>query len=390
MATAVMAPVACGTSGRDAYAAWRAPRRLAEANEQLGGVAEAVAVAKPDVGAPAAPSEYPIRRDGQVAEVRETSSQNQVECAAAAPKAAESYFGKRARLSKLGFAIGTANLCLIFYWLGSSRSTFYQLYTAETMVLFTTRWVTFKREKKHYYMLDFCYAANALLLGFLWLWPQCIWLHKALFAYNTGPLAWSIVVFQNSIVFHSVYEWTSLFVHWYPMLVTWSLRWDQDACDMYSTCDVTTAGWWEWTNLAERWSSNDLFYLAVMPMAPYFVWAALYYLKIFVLSSKRIEQRGYETLYKYMTTEHALCEKFMHRYPTRLQPLLYMACHSLLCWFSMAISVVFWYSPWAHTALVLITTASSIWNGANHYLEASIVIEESRKPSAARVKEKRR
>lgn len=36
---------------------------------------------------------------------------------------------------------------------------------------------------------------------------------QVLFAYNAGPLAWSIVVFQNSIVFHSIYEVSLLICH---------------------------------------------------------------------------------------------------------------------------------------------------------------------------------
>lgn len=35
-------------------------------------------------------------------------------------------------------------------------------------------------------------------------------------------------------------------------------------------------------------------------MAPYIAWAVFYYLKLFVVSSKKIRDRGYETLYKYM------------------------------------------------------------------------------------------
>lgn len=292
---------------------------------------------------------------------------------ASSPKTHGNEPEKLLRRDKLAFVLGSANLCLIFYWLGYSKKTFYLLYTVESIILFSIRWVNFRREKKHYYMFDFCYAVNALLLAFLWIWPQCARLHKVLFAYNAGPLAWSIVVFQNSIVFHSLYEWTSLFLHWYPMLVSWTLRWDKSFCSLYSTCDASGTKWWKWISAYERWSWGDVFDLAVLPMAPYFVWAFLYYLKIFVISSKRIEQRGYETLYKYMISDNeGMCGKVMHRFPTRFQPLIYMMFHCMLCWFSMAISVFFWYFPVVHTGLILLTTGTSFWNGASHYLEATV------------------
>ena len=70
---------------------------------------------------------------------------------------------------------------------------------------------------------------------------------------------------------------------------------------------------WKWTIASERWS--DVYDLTVLPMAPYLLWACLYYLKIFVISSKRIEQRGYETLYKYMISDtEGMCGKVMHRW----------------------------------------------------------------------------
>ena len=40
-------------------------------------------------------------------------------------------------------------------------------------------------------------------------------------------------------------------------------------------------------------------------MAPYFAWAVFYYLKLFVVSSKKIRDRDYQTLYKYMVEGEA-------------------------------------------------------------------------------------
>jgi len=42
----------------------------------------------------------------------------------------------------------------------------------EALVLFPLRWFTFKRNKMHYYMFDFCYLVNLLLLVHLWVCPE--------------------------------------------------------------------------------------------------------------------------------------------------------------------------------------------------------------------------
>lgn len=41
-----------------------------------------------------------------------------------------------------------------------------------------------------------------------------------------------------------------------------------------------------------------MFELMLLPLGPYLLWAVAYYLKVFVISSDRISQRGYTTLYK--------------------------------------------------------------------------------------------
>ena len=43
-----------------------------------------------------------------------------------------------------------------------------------------------------------------------------------------GPLAWAILVWRNSFVFHSVDKVTSTFIHAMPPLVTFCQRWMAD------------------------------------------------------------------------------------------------------------------------------------------------------------------
>ena len=64
------------------------------------------------------------------------------------------------------------------YWLGWSPTTFYRIYTAQAFVLFTLRWALYRIKKWHYYLFDFCYVANVLLLLHLWVFPHSAFLHK--------------------------------------------------------------------------------------------------------------------------------------------------------------------------------------------------------------------
>ncbi len=64
------------------------------------------------------------------------------------------------------------------YWLGASPQTFYKYYTAKAVVLYGSRFYLYKAKNWHYYMLEFCYFANILLLLEVWVFPQSPTFHK--------------------------------------------------------------------------------------------------------------------------------------------------------------------------------------------------------------------
>ena len=105
---------------------------------------------------------------------------------------------------KAAFVLGVFHIIASAYWLGRAPSTFYRLYTVKAALLLTLRLALYRRDKMHYYLLDFCYYANALMLLNVWALPEACDLQKVLFAFSMGPLAWSIILFRNSLIFHSL------------------------------------------------------------------------------------------------------------------------------------------------------------------------------------------
>lgn len=98
---------------------------------------------------------------------------------------------------------------------------------------------------------------------------------------------------------------TSLFIHFYPVIVSWTTRWYPDTKN--TTLDLLygqTAGMTE---------------LFILPILPYIIWAVLYYVKIFVVSSDKIFEKQYETLYKYMLEDqNGLCSKIVTKWVVEL------------------------------------------------------------------------
>ena len=42
---------------------------------------------------------------------------------------------------------------------------------------------------------------------------------------SNGPLAWAVLAFNNSLIFHSAQHMVSAFIHISPMLLSYCLRW---------------------------------------------------------------------------------------------------------------------------------------------------------------------
>jgi len=87
------------------------------------------------------------------------------------------------------------------------------------------RFVYYKSKKMHYYLLDFCYYANALILLFIHVFPKSEMLFKTIFCYANGNMIISLAAFRNSLVFHKIDNLTSMAIHLLPSITTFVIRW---------------------------------------------------------------------------------------------------------------------------------------------------------------------
>jgi hypothetical protein len=99
------------------------------------------------------------------------------------------------------------------------------------------RYVRFRRVRAQLYLLDWCYVVTWLINIFALLalvtaasgppaGESAIGrkLVIAGFAMASGPLAWSVFIFRNSLVFHDIDNLTSVFIHLSPLLLFWRLQ----------------------------------------------------------------------------------------------------------------------------------------------------------------------
>lgn len=86
-------------------------------------------------------------------------------------------------------AVSAVYHSLVTFWMGSSPSTFYQLYCIMAVLLLVIRWMSYKKQKMHYYMFDFCYAVNGLLVMHLLFWPKSSLMYKVGFKHCNCNIA---------------------------------------------------------------------------------------------------------------------------------------------------------------------------------------------------------
>ena len=182
-------------------------------------------------------------------------------------------------------------------------------------------------------------------------------------------------------------QMTSVFLHAFPPLVAWSQRWHPPDPHhwKHGAIDIAAA------DCANRPASVRE--LILIPWLPYALWAVFYYFKIFVISSRRIQERGYHTLFKYMTRKpKSFYGKLARTFPRWLSAVLFMAWHVLFCAVTFVATWAMWQSYALNTVFILAMIFMSAWNGGNYYFEVfarkytdevAVFPETRRAPAAA-------
>jgi hypothetical protein len=127
---------------------------------------------------------------------------------------------------KIGFVLGTLIIISSSFMVGRfPHDMFYPYYVVLNIVMLIVRYGHYYSLGWHYYISDFCYYANVLIIILLTFCPKNDVMIKMCFLFAEGAIAVSIKVFRNSLVFHKIDTLTSLFIHLFPMLVMYHIRW---------------------------------------------------------------------------------------------------------------------------------------------------------------------
>eukprot|EP00283_Hemiselmis_rufescens_P014593 CAMPEP_0173450114 /NCGR_PEP_ID=MMETSP1357-20121228/44074_1 /TAXON_ID=77926 /ORGANISM="Hemiselmis rufescens, Strain PCC563" /LENGTH=552 /DNA_ID=CAMNT_0014416765 /DNA_START=162 /DNA_END=1820 /DNA_ORIENTATION=+ len=177
---------------------------------------------------------------------------------------------------KMGFTAGIALLIFTEYIFLCHLEWIKAWYTAVVIPLYGIRYVIYHADKTHYFLIDFCYVINLLLLFTLHFYPNSTVLFKATFALASGPVPVAIIAWRNSLVFHSLDKVTSVVIHLLPCGIVFCMRWFPERTTHNELKPSQYAG---------------LFDLFVRPFCVYVYWQTAYFLKTQVVDRRRMQNR---------------------------------------------------------------------------------------------------
>mmetsp|Transcript_2260 Transcript_2260/g.3049 ORF Transcript_2260/g.3049 Transcript_2260/m.3049 type:complete len:333 (+) Transcript_2260:58-1056(+) len=302
--------------------------------------------------------------------------------------------------------LGVANVMVSGFVLGRAPQFFWVLHLLKAILLLPWRWVRFSAQNAELYMLDFCYFAGFYYVSICaffgvvrvcfgtetFLTPFNDELFRIFFAFASGPLAWSIYIFRNSLVLHDPDYTTSVWIHLSPALTVWCLRWggglglahtEQYFPDLFRVCPgvpFPTAD----ACMFDVWCAAcpaGLYEFILHPLLFYVVmWAVPFYIVVFVLLREYIEREGKDTLFKYLSRGNTL-GPLIRAAPSSLQPLVYMLIHGTSVVVFSALGYVFWHSFWAHTIFLVAMIFKAVHNGSHYLFEVFSLRYASSLPS---------
>lgn len=239
---------------------------------------------------------------------------------------------------------------------------FFSFMDIKLFILLSLRFYKYKNSKMHYFFFEFCYWVAAFMIFMRFFPIRNFYVLSTFFMLSYGPLAISFFVFLYRIVYHDLESYTSFYLHLAPCLTSWILRFHITE-ESYSMGFPTRDEWQVWL---DSLTTGGWLLLLVLPMVAYLTWAILYYILIFWVLNKRIEQRQYWTLYSWSKSTSKKMQKMMTD-NERHNQFVYMRHHVLSSLCSILIGFLMFHFRYLTFAYTFILLNKPIWSSGVYY-----------------------
>ncbi|KAK5954738.1 hypothetical protein OHC33_004462 [Knufia fluminis] len=268
---------------------------------------------------------------------------------------------------KISFMSAVLNIFISGYLIGAAPERFYWWFTVQFAYFMPIRFYTYHRKGYHYFLADLCYFVNALCLLTIWVFPRSKRLFISTYCLAYGNNAVAIVMWRNSLVFHSLDKVTSLFIHVMPPVVLHCLVHLTPSNILLTRFPAIYNIKYSAPSSPEHYS---LLAMLIWATLPYAVWQLSYH---FLITVRRRDQiaAGRPTSFTWLRKSYAKTwiGKIVLGLPDVLQePAFMFIQYSYAILTIIPCPIWFWYR-FASAGFLMFVFSWSVWNGANYYMD---------------------
>lgn len=269
---------------------------------------------------------------------------------------------------KVSFICGVMNIFISGFLMGGYADYFHLWYTAQLLYFMPIRFFTYHRRGYHYFLADLCYFSNLLLMLSLWIFPSSKRLFTAAYCLSFGNNAVAIIMWRNSLVFHSFDKVTSLFIHIMPCAtlhcVVHLYPAEQQALRFPAVFTIKNSA------AGSPAAYGNLISMLAWSSIPYALWQIVYYVFITVRRREKIAA-GRPTSFTWLRKSYskAWIGRIVLSLPDALQEPAFMLIQYSYALLTMIPCPLWFYSRLASAAFLTVVFTWSVYNGSTYYID---------------------
>jgi len=257
----------------------------------------------------------------------------------------------------ISFVLGVCDVILTTILVSNWPNLYCFYHTTRFIILMYFRIFEFFGRHWGSCLIEVCYFINILLMWYIsgrghWSEENL----KPIFLLCNGPVMWGAIIFQNSLVFHSVTKYTSTVLHFSPPLTCWTLRWK---VSMPSTTQPI---------LGESWS--DFFYGFNQGVGLFCGHQIFWWFIIgFLLKSRLKKDKEASNCFICLTeSKSGSFYSIINVFGEKYEELLFIVLYSFGATLAMVPALFFWNSFILHTTVLAAVLILLIWNAGDFYI----------------------
>ena len=267
------------------------------------------------------------------------------------------------KMDKYAYARGLILFFLLGFLLGNNLGLFLWLHIAITVYLMIYRVLRFWVKKSLMYFIEFCYFGNTLLVLYITVYGENLRLFYTVYISSTGVMALAVIIFKLQAQFNSTDHLTSTYMHIFPMISVWAIRWRDK---IYSV--DTWSNYFSFFIFNESEIKKDFYLNLIFPLLFWLAWGVFYLLVSSTILSKYIKSQHYENAIKdFIELEDSL--KFCLGDIRKNTLIKYILTHFFCFVLPVPIVLLSYKYFWCNTAYIFLITMYLAINSARYNIK---------------------